>query len=47
MNELDVRETFETLKNEMRSLSVYDRELYLKIQVYDWLFTSIEMLDEA
>jgi hypothetical protein len=29
----------------MRQIPIYDKELFMKMQVYEWMFSSLDMLE--
>jgi len=40
-----IRDQFMKLKSEMRKIPVYDKESFIKVQVFDWLFTVLDMVN--
>lgn len=47
LNNKENHSKFIDLKAEMRQLPVYDKGLFLKVLVYDWLFSTLDMLEET
>jgi hypothetical protein len=41
----DVKDTFIKIKNEMRKIPVYDRDIFVKVQIFDWFFSVLDMFN--
>ena len=39
-----IKKKFMSLKQEMKKIPVYDKESFVKVQVFDWLFTILDMI---
>ena len=44
LNDKDMIVRFEQLKKEMKHLPLYDKEIFMKVQVFDWMVSASEML---
>ena len=39
-----MKDKFMSLKQEMKKIPVYDKESFVKVQVFDWLFAILDMI---